>query len=942
MSAATAQQAAAALQQGLVLHQQGRLNEARTAYQYVLRLEPENVAALNLMGEISVLTNDPTTALDLFTKATRIDPKNALLHVNQGNAYSALNRHGAAVACYEQAIALDPESNVAPYYWRGISLQQLRRHEAAIASYDQAIALGSDLDGPAYYGRATALVELEQYAAALESFDSAIALGTHYYLAEAHYGRGNVLAGLEQREAALASYERAITLKPDYVEALFNRANVLAELKQWEAALAGYERVIAIKPDAAEAISNRGLVLAELKQWEAALASYDRAIAIKPDYAEALFNRGNALAELKRWAAAVASYERATTLKPAYAESFSNCGIALAELKQWEAALASYDRAIAIKPDAAEAISNRGLVLAELKQWEAALASHDRAIAIKPDYAEALSNRGNVLAELKQSEAALSSYDRAIAIKPDYAEALANRGNVLAELQQSEAALASYDRAIAIRPDYAQALASRGHLLGELNQWEAALASYERAIAANPAVRFVRGHRCHLRAHLCDWDGLDTEVAQLTAAIERGEAASEPFPLLALSGSARVQKLAAEVYVRERCRVGTVLPAIRKRGRRDRIRVGYFSADFRNHPVASLTVQLFEEHGRSRFEVVGFSFGPDTQDPMRLRLEKAFDRFIDVRGKSDVDIALLARDMELDIAVDLGGYTQHCRPNIFALRAAPLQVSYVGYLGTMSAPFIDYLVADRTIIPPSHRPYYAEKILYLPSYQANDSKRRIADKVFTRAELGLPQTGFVFCCLNATYKLMPEVFTSWMRVLRAVQGSVLLLLGDIPAAQDNLRKEAQLGGVEPARLIFCDRLPPHEYLARFRAVDLFLDTFPYNAGTTASDALWAGLPVLTRVGESFASRVCASLLMALEMPELITSTPGEYEQLAIALATDPARIAKLRQELAARRLTTALFDIRSFSRHLEAAYRAIHDRYIADLPPEDTQISPST
>jgi predicted O-linked N-acetylglucosamine transferase (SPINDLY family) len=688
----------------------------------------------------------------------------------------------------------------------------------------------------------------------------------------------------------------------------------------------------------AAAALQQGLALHQQGRLDEARTAYQHVLRLEPENAAALTLLGTISVATNDPATALDLFARAIRTDPNLAEAHYARGNVLAGLKQWEAALADYDHAIAIKPDYAEALSNRGNVLGELKRWEAALASYDRAIAIKPDYARAWFNRGNALGELKRWEAALASYDHAIAIKPDYAEALFNRGNVLGEFKRWGAALASYDRAIAIKQGHAKALANRGNVLGELNQWEAALDSYGRALAADPAITFVQGHRCHTRLRLCNWDGLDGELARLTTAIERGEAAAEPFEVLALSGSARLQNLAAGNYVRERCSLADVLPAIRKRGRRDRIRVGYFSADFRNHPVSYLTAELFEEHDRSRLEVIGFSFGPDGRDTMRLRLEKAFDRFIDVSAKSDVEVALLARDIGLDLAIDLGGYTEKSRSNIFAHRAAPLQVSYIGYLGTMSAPFMDYLVADRTIVPSTHRPYYAEKILYLPSYQANDSKRRIADRTFTREELGLPQTGFVFCCLNAAYKVMPGVFTRWMRVLQAAPGSVLVLLGDNPVAQGNLRKEAQRQGVDPARLVFCNRLPRDEYLARFRAMDLFLDTLPYNAGTTASDALWAGLPVLTCTEESFASRMCASLLTAIDMPELISSTPEQYEQLAVALATHPERITKLRQQLATRRATTPLFDTRSFSRHLEAAYLAIYDRYMADLPPDDIEI----
>ena len=322
---------------------------------------------------------------------------------------------------------------------------------------------------------------------------------------------------------------------------------------------------------------------------------------------------------------------------------------------------------------------------------------------------------------------------------------------------------------------------------------------------------------------------------------------------------------------------------------------------------------------------------------MRERLEAAFERFIDVRQGTDRDIALLARSMELDIAVDLGGFTKDCRPKIFALRAAPLQVSYIGFLGTMGASYIDYLIADGVTVPPESRAHYAEQILYIPSYQVNDSKRSSADKSFTRAELGLPPTGFVFCCFNANYKISPATFAGWMRILRRVPGSVLFLLAANETAENNLRKEARQQGVEPGRLVFGVRTAFPEYLARYRTADLFLDTLPYNAGATAGDALWTGLPVLTCAGESFAGRIGASLLTALEMPELITAGQEQYEQLAVELATDPERLAEIRQRLAQKRLTAPLFDTRLFVRHLEAAYSKIYERYRAGLAPADME-----
>jgi predicted O-linked N-acetylglucosamine transferase (SPINDLY family) len=364
--------------------------------------------------------------------------------------------------------------------------------------------------------------------------------------------------------------------------------------------------------------------------------------------------------------------------------------------------------------------------------------------------------------------------------------------------------------------------------------------------------------------------------------------------------------------------------------------VGYFSGDFHIHPVSTLSAELYELHDRSRFEVTAFSFGADSQHPMRQRLKNAFDRFVDVRSRSDEEVARLSREMGLDIAVDLGGFTGDTRFKIFALRAAPLQVSYLGYLGTTAAPYMDYLVADAVLVPRELRRHYTEKLLYLPSYQVNDTKRNIARRVFTRAELGLPESGFVYCCFNQNYKITPGSFSGWMRILEQVPGSVLLLYaGRGEEVQRNLRAEAKRRGVEPERLVFGEALPAAEYLARYRAADLFLDTLPYNAGTTASDALWAGLPVLTCMGEAFASRMAGSVLSAIGLPELITYSQAQYEEEAIALGRDPERLGSIKQRLAANRLSTALFDSRRFTENLERAYTHIYERFQAGLAPAD-------
>lgn len=688
-------------------------------------------------------------------------------------------------------------------------------------------------------------------------------------------------------------------------------------------------------PLTAEAHLKRGNESYNLGQLQTAIESYGQAITLKPDYANAYNNRGVALQDLQQYQAALNSFDQAIALKPDYAYAYNNRGNALLNLKQHQAALASYDQAIACKPDYAEAYNNRGNVLSSFKQHQAALKNYDQAIALKPDYAEAYYNRGNALRDIDQNQVALASYDQAIALNPGYADAYNNRGNALLHLKQFQAALDSYGRAVALNPCHADAYSNLGNILQDLKQYQAALDNYDQAMALNPDQGFLFGMRLHTRMHICDWRGAADLCEQLVAKIWRGESASPPFPVLSLSDSLPLQRKAAQIWIQEKFPVSHALPAIQKRPRREKIRIGYFSADFHDHATSYLIAELFERHDKSRFELIAFSFGPDSDEEIRKRIAASFDQFIDVRTRSDREIALLSRELEIDIAVDLGGFTQDSRTGIFALRAGPIQVNYLGYPGTMSAEYIDYLIADPTLIPESSRQHYSEKIVYLPdSYQVNDSKRPISDKPLTRAESGLPQSGFVFCSFNINYKITPFIFDIWMRLLKRVEGSVLWLFEGNPQAASNLRREAVQRGVGAERLVFAQRLPLPEHLARHRLADLFLDTFPYNAHTTASDALWAGLPVLTCTGATFASRVAASLLNAMRLPELITVTHKEYEALAIELATNPNRLRELKEKLAHHRLTAPLFDIQRFTRHIEAAYAAMYNRYQEETPPE--------
>jgi predicted O-linked N-acetylglucosamine transferase (SPINDLY family) len=616
-------------------------------------------------------------------------------------------------------------------------------------------------------------------------------------------------------------------------------------------------------------------------------------------------------------------------------------GFILHQKGQLTQAQAIYEQILKLQPRHFDTLHLLGVIAFQTANPGQAAELIGKAIEVNSNNAAAYSNRGNALRDLNRSQAALESYDRAISLKPDYAEAFNNRGNALRDLNRSQAALESYDRAISLKPDYAEAFNNRGNALLDLKQPQAAVKSYEQALALNPDYEFLFGTLLLAKMQICDWSNSDRQIADLLRKIQDGDIATTPFPTLTLTSDASLQKRAAQIYVEARHPLILRQPYMSRRDRHDKIRVGYYSADFHDHAVAHLMAQVFELHDKRRFERIAFSFGADDQGEMRRRLSVAFDSFLDVRDQSDRDVALLSRKIEVDIAVDLSGYTTGSRPNIFAHRAAPIQVNYLGYPGTMAADYIDYLIADTTLIPQESRKHYTENIVYLPnSYQPNNGTK-ISEKSFTRRQFGLPSSGFVFCCFNNSYKITPGMFDGWMRVLCRVNGSVLWLLKDSPTAAANLRKEAVRRGVDGERLVFAERMPLAEHLARHRIADLFIDTLPYNAHTTASDALWAGLPVVTCVGEAFASRVAASVLKAIGLPELITTTQQEYEALAIELATNPARLTSIRQKLGRNKLSTPLFDTKRYVKHLERAYTMMYERHQRGLPPDDFYVESS-
>ena len=583
----------------------------------------------------------------------------------------------------------------------------------------------------------------------------------------------------------------------------------------------------------------------------------------------------------------------------------------------------------------AQAYIARGESLEGQGRTDEALQSYRQAVQCDPANAHGHFNLGALLVLCKQLNEAIACMNRVLALEPGNAEALLHQGAAYLGLQQDEQAFASFNQALRIKPQLAEARFQVGVLLKKHRRLPEALQQLKAAWQAHPGLPGLLNHMMETMVAMCDWSSLDAGVALIEQAMARGEYSVDPLDVIALRDAPAFQLQFVRAALGASAREQSPLGPIPARTGGGKIRVGYYSADFKQHATTILMAELFERHDRERFEWFAFDFGPLVEDAMRERVRGAFDHFVDVRQHSDKEVAELSRTLGIDIAVDLKGFTEHHRLGIFAHRCAPVQVSWLGYPGTTGVEYMDYVIADKVVLPPAAQPHFSEKPAYLPhSYQVNDRQRRIAPRDFTRAEVGLPDEGFVFCCFNNNYKIQPPTFDGWMRILHAVPGSVLWLLEDNPFAAANLRREAQARGIAPGRLVFAPRMEPSEHLARHRLADLFLDTLPCNAHTTASDALWAGLPLLTCAGAAFAGRVAASLLHAVGLPELVTESQADYEALAIALAHDPARLKALRDTLQAQLPTAPLFDTQRFARGIEAVYTVMHARSLQGLPPD--------
>lgn len=916
----------------------GRGAETADSLRAIVAAEPDNDTALYRLGLLHHRAGRPADGATLIGRAIALNPDIAERHVNHASALIATGRPAEAEAAARRALALAPGMPEAQLNLAS-ALLALKRAADAEALVREAVAVRPEWP-EAWLNLGFARYQQGDAAGAVEAYRAALARRPDYLLC--HRNLGNALLALGRAAEAEAAYRAALDLRPDDAEALSGCAAALRSLGRLDEGIALAERAIAVEPRLGGAHANLGSLLHEAGRSDAAVDSFRRAVPLVPNPVEILASLGGVLFRLDRLDEAEAALRQALARAPAHAVANNNLSAIMVRRAAYAEALALADRALDAAPDYTEAHSNRGLALHRLGRSAEALDAYGRSLAGNAGNWSTLSNLGVLLHDLGRAVEAIGVLDRAKAIAPDRASVHNNLGLAFNALGRGDDAEAAFRAAAACADAGPDVVLNLANVLRDRSRWEEAAATYETVIARGLENASSLMGLAWCRQNVCAWDGVDAMAARALALADAEMAAGrfggippfltlnftdDPARQLAIARNFALTKVAGAVrpaYVHDRATRGA---------RGGRIRVGYVSTDFREHPVGHLIAGMFDRHDRRAFEVFAYSIGADDGSAYRARIAATVDRFADVAAESPAAIAQRVHADGIDILVDLNGYTGGARVQVFALRPAPIQVNYLGYPATMGAPFIDYIVADRIIAPPEHAAHFGEAVVHLPhAYQMNDDRQEIAPDGPDRAACGLPAEGFVFCSFNTVYKIMPAMFGVWMRLLAAVPGSVLWLLRSNPTVEGNLRREAAARGVDPARLVFADRAPKAVHLARHRNADLFLDTLPVNAHTTASDALWAGLPLLTLPGGSFISRVAASLVTAAGLPELVARDAADYEAIALGLARDPGRLAGIRARLAATRGSVPLFDTRRLVGALESAYLEMWGRHLSGLP----------
>jgi protein O-GlcNAc transferase len=756
---------------------------------------------------------------------------------------------------------------------------------------------------------------------------------------EAFHLLGLVFFQQNQLTQSFDSISRAIAINPKNTLYYSNRGEVLRQMGKPKLAIEDLDFAISRDPKNPTLFFNRGVIYHQLKDYTPALDNYLTAIQLGAKNFQVYFYLGNIYAELAEYSKANNAYEESLKLNPQNASTWTNLGFIKDKEQKSDAAVECYRKSIALNPGRPEVYSNLGKSLCELKKYEESILACSRAIEIDPTLAAAYSNMADTFTRLKNYHKAYEFYEKAIKLDPEYEQAFFNYAGAFYQATDFQSAILCLDSAIRINPLNADAYYNRSIAKIKMKDSLSSLEDLEKALKLEPKLDFAMGDLLISYLKLGIWDKFEELRKNLPDKIKNHERVSHPLRLMSVFDSLDYLKSLAVLYIDARFKSESTFNNWPPQN--PKIRIAYFSEDLREHPVGYLLAEVLELHNRSQFEVHVFSFSKDKPDQLSNRIKHAVDFYHDVSLKTNEEIVHLARSLNLDIAIDLGIFTAD-QLEVFKERLAPIQVNYLAYAGTSGSQFMDYIIADEYTIPQSAETYYTEKIVRLPCFMPRDTQVKPSAKKFTRTECGLPNEGFVFCCISGYGKILPEIFASWMNILKQVPGSCLWLADSPdPGVTDKIRFHAEKQGVSAKRLVFAKRLDsPADYLSRLSLADLFLDTFPYGAHTIGNDALWAGVPVLTRVGETFASRVAGSFLMRLQLPELITNNMEQYQAQAVSIGNNPTLAARLRQRLMENSTKSEIFNSLYYTKKLEESYKAMCQLVLNAKEPKNILIKP--
>jgi protein O-GlcNAc transferase len=670
-----------------------------------------------------------------------------------------------------------------------------------------------------------------------------------------------------------------------------------------------------------------------------AFSLYDEILDINCNHHESLHYKGVIFLQKKDFIKSIYFITHSLQLNPNNSTALSNLGLAYQNNHNYEAACAVFNQALLINPNFVNAHFNIASVYYHLLNFDLAKKHLNTTLDLNPHFIDAYNSLGNIYQEERDFSTAISFYDKAIALDPTHSNSYNNKANVLHSLNNTTEALNLYLQASIYDPLEASIFNNLGNIYRDLNILNESLNYYEMCKKLNPYFEFIDGSLLTLNMLMCNWDKFDILVSDLIEKVNNFERVSAPFPLLAAIDDPMIHLKSAKIWAISKSSKKTSFSNFDFPQHFNKIKLAYFSSDFRNHAVSFLIAELFSLHDREIFEVIGFSISKNPDDELTEQIKSTFDHYIYANELSDIEIINICRALRIDIAIDLNGWTANNRYSLFSQRLAPIQISYLGYLGSMGSECYDYIIADEIIIPQHLQSCYSEKIIYLPSFQINDSRRVDFQHFLHKVDFDIPSNHFVFCCFNNVYKITPLVFDTWMNILVQVPESVLLLSGENEWASRNLLSKAISRGIDTSRIIFFERSTRDEYLSRYSLCNLFLDTFPYCAGTTSSDSLWSGVPVLTCIGNSFASRMGASILNSIGLQELITTDLLEYQNLAIKLASNSNFYSSIKHKLDSNKNIFPLFKPKEFTRSIEKGYLIAYHNYLNTYKVENIFVS---